>query len=53
VFGIVGRRVMRRGNFKSLAELQDRLLEFIGYFNRHLRNHSNGITPVAPSKTSP
>ena len=34
VFGIVGRRVMRRGNFKSLAELKDRLLDFIGYFNR-------------------
>jgi transposase len=34
VFGIVGRRVMRRGNFKSLAELKDRLLDFIDYFNR-------------------
>ena len=34
VFGIVGRRVMRRGNFKSLAELKDRLLDFIGDFNR-------------------
>ena len=34
VFGIVGRRVMRRGNFNSLAELKDRLLDFIGYFNR-------------------
>jgi len=33
VFGIVGRRVMRRGNFKSVAELKDRLLEFINYFN--------------------
>jgi transposase len=34
VFGIVGRRVMRRGNFKSLTELKNRLLDFIGYFNR-------------------
>ena len=34
VFGIVGRRVMRRGSFKSLAELKDRLLDFIDYFNR-------------------
>jgi transposase len=34
VFGIVGRRVMRRGNFKSLSELKDRLLGFIDYFNR-------------------
>lgn len=34
VFGIVGRRVVRRGNFKSLAELKQRLLDFIDYFNR-------------------
>jgi len=34
VFGIVGRRVMRRGNFPSLAALKERLLEFIDYFNR-------------------
>jgi len=34
VFGIVGRRVVRRGNFTSLAALKQRLLEFIDYFNR-------------------
>jgi len=34
VFGIVGRRVVRRGNFASLAALKERLLEFIDYFNR-------------------
>jgi hypothetical protein len=34
VFGIVGRRVVRRGNFPSLAALQERLLQFIDYFNR-------------------
>jgi hypothetical protein len=34
VFGIVGRRVVRRGNFPSLAALKQRLLEFIDYFNR-------------------
>jgi hypothetical protein len=34
VFGIVGRRVIRRGNFSSLSALKDRLLEFIDYFNR-------------------
>jgi len=34
VFGIVGRRVVRRGNFTSLAALKDRLLDFIDYFNR-------------------
>jgi len=34
VFGIVGRRVLPRGNFSSLSALKDRLLEFIDYFNR-------------------
>lgn len=34
VFGIVGRRVMRRGNFASLAAMKERLLDFIDYFNR-------------------
>jgi hypothetical protein len=33
VFGIVGRRVVRRGNFPSLAALKERLLQFIDYFN--------------------
>jgi transposase len=34
IFGIVGRRVVRRGNFPSLAALKQRLLAFIDYFNR-------------------
>jgi hypothetical protein len=34
VFGIVSRRVMRRGNFKSLQDLNERLTDFISYFNR-------------------
>ncbi len=34
VFGIVTRRVVRRGNFKSIEALRVRLLDFIDYFNR-------------------
>ena len=34
VFGIVMRRVLRRGNFKSTDALRARLLDFIDYFNR-------------------
>ena len=33
VFGIVTRRALRRGNFKSVEELRQRLLAFIDYFN--------------------
>jgi hypothetical protein len=34
VFGIVTRRVVRRGNFTSTEALRMRLLDFIDYFNR-------------------
>jgi hypothetical protein len=34
VFGIVGRRAVRRGNFTSVDALRLRLLDFIDYFNR-------------------
>jgi transposase len=34
VFGIVTRRVLRRGNFPSTEALKQRLLDFIDYFNR-------------------
>lgn len=33
-FSILVRRVLRRGSFRSKAELRGRILEFIGYFNR-------------------
>jgi transposase len=34
VFGIVTRRALRQGNFQSTAQLKERLLDFIDYFNR-------------------
>ncbi len=33
-FGILVKKVVKRGNFASTTELKDRLLEFVGYFNR-------------------
>ena len=33
-FGILVRKVIRRGNFASLADLQQRLEAFVDYFNR-------------------
>lgn len=33
-FGILLRKVIKRGNFSSTSELKDRLLAFVGYFNR-------------------
>ena len=33
-FGILVRRVLKRGDFRSREELQARVLEFIDYFNK-------------------
>ena len=32
-FGILSRRVIRRGAFRSTADLRDRILKFIDYYN--------------------
>lgn len=36
IFGIVMRKVMRRGNFTSIANLEDKLRQFLTYFNTTL-----------------
>ena len=33
VFGMIMRKVIRRGSFTSVADLKDKLVRFIGYFN--------------------
>ena len=33
VFGVIARKVIRRGNFKSVDDLRQKLLSFIRYFN--------------------
>ena len=33
VFGVIMRKVVRRGNFKSVEDLRHKLLGFIQYFN--------------------
>ena len=33
VFGMIMRKVMRRGNFTSVTDLKEKLLRFIDYFN--------------------
>ena len=34
VFGVIARRVMRNGNFTGVADLENKLQQFIDYFNR-------------------
>jgi hypothetical protein len=33
-FSVLARRVIRRGSFRSMEDLRDRILQFIDYFNR-------------------
>ena len=33
VFGVIARKVIRRGNFKSVDDLREKLLSFVRYFN--------------------
>lgn len=35
-FGILSRKVVKRGNFRSKEELRDKLMAFIDYFNKTL-----------------
>jgi hypothetical protein len=34
VFGVIMRKVIRRGSFTSTSDLHDKLLSFITYFNK-------------------
>ena len=34
IFGVIMRKVIRRGSFTSVADLRSKLLNFIEYFNR-------------------
>ena len=34
IFGVIARKVIRRGSFTSVADLRSKLLNFIDYFNR-------------------
>jgi hypothetical protein len=34
VFGVIMRKVVRRGNFKSVEDLRNKLSSFITYFNK-------------------
>jgi transposase len=51
VFGIVMRKVIRRGNFTSVGDLRDKLLAFIEYFNHVFARPFNWTYTGRPLKT--
>jgi transposase len=44
VFGIIHRKLLRGGNFTSVADLESQLREFMSYYNTTMATHSLGPT---------
>ena len=51
IFGIIARRVLRRGSFKSTDDLKDRLLHFMDYFNTTFAKPFNWTYTGRPVET--
>jgi hypothetical protein len=41
---VLVRKLLKRGNFRSLDDLRDQILAFIAYYNRTMANPSSGPT---------
>jgi hypothetical protein len=53
IFGIINRRVMRRGSFTSKQDLIDKLKRFIQYFNETIAKPMNWTYTGRPTRNSP
>ena len=51
VFGIIMRKVVRRGNFTSVADLNAKLIAFIAYYNETMAHPFNWTYTGKPLKT--
>jgi transposase len=51
IFGVINRRVLRQGNFKSKEELRDRLSAFIDYFNQTFAKPMNWTYTGRPTSS--
>lgn len=52
ILGIINRRAIKRGDFPSLAALQERLTEFIEYFNETFAKPFNWTYTGRPTQTA-
>jgi transposase len=53
VFGVIMRKVIRRGSFTSVADLRSKLLNFIGYFNEVFAKPFNWTYTGRPPRVEP
>ena len=52
VFGIIHRKLLRSGNFTSVADLESQLREFMDYYNTTMAHPSRGPTPASPCRSN-
>ena len=52
VFGIINRRVMRRGSFTSQSDLVDQLQRFVTYFNETIARPMHWTYTGRPTRTA-
>ncbi len=53
IFGIINRRVMRRGNFTSQIDLTEKLKRFVNYFNDTIAQPMNWTYTGRPTNNTP
>ena len=53
VFGMIMRKVIRRGNFTSVSDLKEKLLRFIAYFNEVFAKPFNWTYTGRPLRVKP
>ncbi len=53
VFGVIMRKVIRRGSFSSVTDLRSKLLNFIGYFNEVFAKPFNWTYTGRPLRVKP
>ncbi|MBI5760194.1 MAG: hypothetical protein HZA46_16880, partial [Planctomycetales bacterium] len=53
IFGIINRRVMRRGSFTSKLDLIEKLERFIRYFNETIAKPMNWTYTGRPTRNTP
>jgi transposase len=53
IFGIVMRKVIRRGSFQSVEDLRDKILSFVRYFNAEFAHPFNWTYTGRPLRVWP
>jgi transposase len=53
IFGMVNRKVMRGGDFDSVADLEDKLRRFVAYFNKTMAGPMTWTYTGKPTQTQP